>query len=65
MRRVKEEAQNRNMSEAELLRSLFEKHKSQTAIARELGITQGAVSIAFLRCGLRIKTERKIEVVAS
>lgn len=39
-----------------ILKEAFERSKSQQAVASELGVTQGTISLWLMRCGLETKT---------
>lgn len=40
----------------EILTELYSKHDTQSAVAKELGISQGTLHVWLLKCGLREKT---------
>jgi hypothetical protein len=39
-----------------ILKEAFERLKSQQAVAAELGVAQGTISLWLMRCGLEIRT---------
>jgi len=57
--KVREIEQTHGVSMPELLRELYARHGNQSAVARELGVSQGTVSLWLIRFGLR---EKKILV---
>lgn len=43
---------------AEILKELYERHGNQRAVASELGVGQGTISLWFNRCGFEFKGYR-------
>lgn len=57
--KLREIEQARGVSMPDLLRELYTRHNTQAEIARDLGVSQGTVSLWLMRFGLR---EKKILV---
>jgi len=48
--------QERGKPLKQVIKDLWEEHSSQQAVADELGVTQGTISLWMLRLGLTFKT---------
>lgn len=60
--KLKEIERQQGRPMAEILRELYHELGSQAEVAARLGVSQGTISLWFIRFGLKLKVEKSLEV---
>jgi predicted transcriptional regulator len=64
--KMKEIEQEHGKSLRTVLLELFERHGNQRDVAKELGVSQGTISMWLIRCGLEVRSvlvQREVEAL--